>query len=48
MIRFLRKYQPRSGLLAVLYWMLVSLAALALIFTLFYFLDSYLPGSGMF
>lgn len=48
MIRFLRRYQPRSAVLAVLYWMLITIVALAAIFTLFFFLDSYLPGSGKF
>jgi hypothetical protein len=48
MIRFLRKKQPRNPALAVLYWVLLVAVALAVLFALFYLLDDYLPGQGMF
>jgi hypothetical protein len=48
MFAFLRKHQPRSALLAVLYWAGATLVALGLLFVAFYYLDNFLPGQGMF
>lgn len=48
MIRFLRRRQPRNRALAVVYWVVITLAVLAGVFVAFYYLDSYLPGDGMF
>jgi hypothetical protein len=48
MIRWLRRFQPDNPVLAVLYWMALTLLALAVLFVLFYWLDNYLPGQGMF
>ena len=44
MFGWLRRYQPRSGLLAVLYWVVLTVTAFALLFLLFYFvIDPLLP-----
>lgn len=48
MIGWLRGFQPRNPVLAVLYWMALTLLALAVLFVLFYWLDNFLPGQGMF
>jgi hypothetical protein len=48
MIGWLRRFQPVNTVLAVLYWMALTLVALAVLFVLFYWLDNYLPGQGMF
>jgi hypothetical protein len=48
MFRFLRRFQPRPLGLAVLYWTVLTVVALAALFVAFYFLDDYLPGGGMF
>jgi len=48
MIGWLRRLQPRNPVLAVLFWMVATLVALAVLFVLFYWLDNYLPGQGMF
>jgi hypothetical protein len=48
MIGWLRRFQPVNPVLAVLYWMALTLVALAVLFVLFYWLDNYLPGQGMF
>jgi hypothetical protein len=48
MIGWLRRFQPDNPVLAVLYWMALTLLALAVLFVLFYWLDNYLPGQGMF
>lgn len=48
MFRFLRRFQPSNLVLATLYWVVLTVVALAAIFTLFYFIDDYLPGAGMF
>jgi hypothetical protein len=47
-IGWLRRRQPRNPVLAVLFWMVATLVALAVLFVLFYWLDNYLPGQGMF
>jgi hypothetical protein len=46
-IRLLRRGQPKSPILAVLYWVAVIVVLLAVLFVLFFFLDNYLPGQGM-
>ncbi len=48
MIGLLRRFQPRNPFLAILYWTVATLVALTALFVLFYFLDNYLPGQGMF
>lgn len=48
MFRLLRRYQPRPLVLAVLYWTMLTLAALVALFFVFYWLDGFLPGGGMF
>jgi hypothetical protein len=48
MLGWLRRLQPRNPVLAVLFWMVATLIALAVLFVLFYWLDNYLPGQGMF
>ncbi|MGH2737752.1 MAG: hypothetical protein ACRDHH_02975 [Actinomycetota bacterium] len=48
MLGWLRRRQPRNPVLAVLFWMVATLVALAVLFVLFYWLDNYLPGQGMF
>lgn len=48
MIRFLRRLEPRNAFLAVLYWVVLLSAFLALLGLVFYSLDDYLPGGGMF
>lgn len=39
MIRFLRRYQPRNPVLAVLYWLVLVALAVAALFALFFVLD---------
>ena len=39
MIGFLRRFQPRNPLLAILYWILVAVFAVAVLFALFFVLD---------
>lgn len=48
MIGFLRRRQPRSPLLRVLYWLVVLAVAVGILFVIFYFADDLLPGQGMF
>ncbi len=48
MLGWLRRLQPRNPVLAVLFWLVATLIALAALFVLFYWLDNYLPGQGMF
>jgi hypothetical protein len=48
MLGWLRRGQPRNPVLAVLFWMVATLIALVVLFVLFYWLDNYLPGQGMF
>lgn len=48
MIRFLRRHQPRALPLAILYWTAITLAVLAGLFTIFFYVDNFLPGQGMF
>ena len=48
MVPFLGRYQPRNPFLAVAYWIIVVVVALAVLSALFFFLDDYLPGQGMF
>jgi hypothetical protein len=48
MLGFLRRRQPGNPLLAVLFWAAATLIALAVLFVLFYWLDNFLPGQGMF
>jgi hypothetical protein len=48
MLGFLRRRQPRNPFLAVLFWAGATLLALAVLFVLFYWLDNFLPGQGMF
>jgi len=46
--RFLRRHQPKPTPLAVLYWAGLALVSLVVLFALFYLVDAYLPGGGMF
>lgn len=39
MIGFLRRFQPRNPVLAILYWILVLALAVAVLFALFFVLD---------
>ena len=48
MIPFLGRFQPRNPLLAALYWVVVVVVLLALLFAVFFYLDDFLPGQGMF
>ncbi|MGH2676035.1 MAG: hypothetical protein ACRDKA_00670 [Actinomycetota bacterium] len=48
MLGWLRRRQPRNPALAILYWAVATLVALAILFVLFYWLDNFLPGQGMF
>jgi hypothetical protein len=48
MLGWLRRLQPRNPVLSVLFWLVATLVALAVLFVLFYWLDNYLPGQGMF
>ena len=48
MFRFLRRFQPKQTVLAILYWTVLTLATLAVLFVAFYYLDGVLPGGGMF
>jgi hypothetical protein len=48
MLGWLRRRQPRNPVLAVMFWVVATLIALAVLFVLFYWLDNYLPGQGMF
>jgi hypothetical protein len=48
MIRLLRRWQPRSPVLAFLYWVLVTVVVIGVLFVVFYFTDDLLPGQGMF
>jgi hypothetical protein len=48
MFRFLRRYQPKPVALAVLYWAVLTLLALAGLFAIFTVVDGILPGAGMF
>lgn len=48
MFAWLRRHRPRNPWLAILYWAGVTLGALLVLFVIFYFLDDYLPGQGMF
>jgi hypothetical protein len=41
-IRLLRRFQPRNPVLAVGYWLLWAAIAVAILFVLFFFLDSYI------
>ncbi len=48
MFTWLRRHQPGNPLLMALYWIVLTVLALAVLFVLFYWLDNYLPGQGMF
>jgi hypothetical protein len=48
MFSFLRRHQPGSPVLAVLYWVVAVVLAVAALFFVFYWLDNFLPGGGMF
>jgi hypothetical protein len=48
MFAFLRRHRPRNPFLAILYWAALTLTAFLVLFVIFYFLDDYLPGQGMF
>lgn len=39
MIRFLRRFQPRNPVLAVIYWLMLAALAVAALFALFFVLD---------
>lgn len=47
MVPLFGRFQPRTPVLAALYWVLVVLVLLGLLFALFFFLDDFLPGQGM-
>jgi hypothetical protein len=48
MFAFLRRHQPRNPVLAVAYWVGATVIAVAVLFFVFYWLDNFLPGQGMF
>ena len=48
MIRMLRRWSPSNPLLATLYWVVLIVGVLVGLFFLFYFIDPFLPGGGMF
>ncbi len=48
MFRLLRRHQPKVTALAVLYWAGLTVAALAILFVVFFYVDRFLPGGGMF
>jgi hypothetical protein len=48
MLGWLRRHQPRNPALVVLFWTTATLVALAVLFVIFYWLDNFLPGQGMF
>src|SRR5919109_399941 len=41
-IRLLRRFQPRNPVLAVGYWLVLGALAVAILFVVFFFLDSYI------
>ena len=43
MFAWLRRRQPRAIGLAILYWTVLTLVALAMLFVIFYYLDNLLP-----
>lgn len=43
MFAWLRRHQPRSVVLGILYWTMLALVALAVLFVIFYQLDNFLP-----
>jgi hypothetical protein len=47
MVPLFGRFQPRSRVLAVLYWLLVVVVVLVVLFAVFFYLDNYLPGQGM-
>jgi hypothetical protein len=47
MVPLFGRFQPRSPVLATLYWIVVILVLLAALFAVFFFLDDLLPGQGM-
>ena len=48
MVPFLGRFQPHNPFLAALYWIVVVAAVLLVLFAVFFFLDDFLPGQGMF
>ncbi len=48
MFGLLRRHQPGNPVLAALYWLVIVAAALAILFAVFWQLDNFLPGGGMF
>lgn len=48
MLRVLRRVSPRNPFLAAILWVGVVLAVLVGLFFAFFYLDRFLPGSGMF
>ena len=46
MFSLLRRYQPRNPLLAVIYWLVFSTAALILVLIGYYYLDKVVPQGG--
>lgn len=48
MLRFVRRASPRNPLLAILYWVVLAAAVLVGLFFAFFYVDRFLPGSGMF
>jgi hypothetical protein len=48
MFAWLRRHQPRNAVLVVLYWVVAVAVAVAILFVIFYWLDNFLPGQGMF
>lgn len=43
MFAWLRRHQPSSIPLGILYWTVLALAALSILFVIFYYLDNFLP-----
>ena len=48
MFRLLRRHQPKAPVLAILYWTGVTVFTLAILFVVFFYVDRFLPGGGMF
>jgi hypothetical protein len=45
MLAFLRRRQPHHPALAVLYWLAILVVTVAILFTLFFLFEDYLPGT---
>ncbi len=48
MLRLLRRVTPRNPFLATILWLAIVIGLLVGLFFAFFYLDRFLPGSGMF